>query len=93
MVFKRNVTGSYFSGSAVDGLGAVGDELTLMGRESPQFYFGDGMIEMVPKMRVSAYSVAEDWIMGEYVKTYEYSAPNHNGQPWMARFTGVWEQR
>lgn len=43
---------------------------------------------MVPKMRVSAYSVAEDWIMGEYVKTYEYSAPNHNGQPWMARFTG-----
>jgi len=43
---------------------------------------------MVPKMHVTAYSVNEDWVQGEYRKTYTYSNPNNNGQPWIAKFSG-----
>jgi hypothetical protein len=87
--FKRHIEEvSSWSGTAVDNLAKVGDEILFPGRQPPQFYYGDGMVEQRLTMKVTAYSVAEDWVMGEATFRHQYATPNNRGEPWYAQFTG-----
>lgn len=47
----------------------------MTGRESPRFYFGDDTMIDVLRVKVTAYSAIEDWIMGDTVVTHTYSTP------------------
>jgi len=53
----------------------IGDTITMTGRESPRFYFGDGTMIDVMRVKVTAYSAIEDWVMGDTVVTHTYSTP------------------
>jgi len=95
--FSRNVDTSYFKGSALDGFARVGDKVTMTGRETPMFDFGDGFEQRMDmlELTVIAYSVRENWILGEKVLPgHVYPTPNDEGRegspakPWFAKFTG-----
>ncbi len=62
--------------------------MTLTGRQTPKVYLGDTSIADVLRMKVTAYSVAEDWILGEVKITHRYNSPNDNGLPWEVQYTG-----
>ncbi len=89
--FTRKVETSYFYGSAVDGYAQLGDKITMTGRETPEFDFGDFKVikdSAILTMDVTAYSEREDWVMGKVVVVHKYDTPNNDGNPWLARFTG-----
>eukprot|EP00286_Rhodomonas_abbreviata_P022922 CAMPEP_0181315814 /NCGR_PEP_ID=MMETSP1101-20121128/15571_1 /TAXON_ID=46948 /ORGANISM="Rhodomonas abbreviata, Strain Caron Lab Isolate" /LENGTH=1134 /DNA_ID=CAMNT_0023423037 /DNA_START=135 /DNA_END=3540 /DNA_ORIENTATION=+ len=95
--FTRSVDTSYFSGSALDGYSRTGDVITMTGRETPMFDFGDGFEQRLDKleMTVIAYSVRENWFLGSTtLKGHVYPTPNNedrdglSSRPWLAKFTG-----
>ncbi|KAJ1467793.1 hypothetical protein T484DRAFT_1857553 [Baffinella frigidus] len=89
VAYKRNITDtSYWKGTAPDLLSQVGDEITLFGRQAPQFYFGDGSVQSVIKAQVTAMSVQQDWVMGAAEMTHRYATPNNKGTPWYAQLVG-----
>jgi hypothetical protein len=86
--FTRKVGTSYFYGSAIDGFAQLGDQITMTGRETPEFDFGDNKVLRKLTMDVTAFSVREDWVMGKVVVQHNYDTPSNSGNPWLARFTG-----
>jgi hypothetical protein len=86
--FTREVDTSYFYGSALDGYSQLGDQITMTGRETPQFELGDEGLITKLTMDVIAYSVSENWVMGKTVIVHKYEYPNNAGNPWLARFSG-----
>lgn len=86
--FTRKVGTSYFYGSALDGFAQLGDKITMTGRETPEFHFGDQRIQRKLTMDVTAYSEREDWVMGKVVVEHTYDTPSNSGNPWLARFSG-----
>jgi len=86
--FRRNVGTTYFHGSAPDGFAQVGDTVTLTGRQTPKVYLGDATIVDVMRMKVTSYSVAEDWIMGEVYIEHTYETPSNKGVPWEVQYSG-----
>jgi len=86
--FSREVDTSYFYGSAVDGYAQLGDKITMTGRETPEFDFGDNNLISKLTMDVTSYSVRENFVMGKVVVQHKYDTPNNAGNPWLARFTG-----
>ncbi len=66
----------------------VGDIVTLTGRQTPKVYLGDSGIANVLRMTVTAYSVAEDWILGDVTIKHVYASPSNNGMPWEVQYTG-----
>jgi len=87
-VFRRSNPTESFAGTAVDGFAQVGDTITLTGRETPRFYFGDDGFTNILKMQVKAYSTIEDWVMGDIKLKHMYPGPSDGGQPWLASFRG-----
>mmetsp|Transcript_28659 Transcript_28659/g.44878 ORF Transcript_28659/g.44878 Transcript_28659/m.44878 type:complete len:1164 (-) Transcript_28659:1820-5311(-) len=89
--FTRNVETSYFQGTAADGFAQVGDRITMTGRETPIFDFGDGIVHRLDNlvMTVIAYSESENWILGSTtLPGHTYATPNDQGTPWLAKFSG-----
>ena len=87
--FTRRITDiSTWKGTAPDGLAQVGDLVVIPGRQPPQFYFGDGTVEETLTMKVTAISVAENWVLGSLTLKHEYATTNNGGEPWYAYFTG-----
>ena len=86
--FTRKVDTSYFAGTALDGYSQLGDKITMTGRETPQFDFGDSRLINKLTMDVVSYSVRENWVMGQWKVRHSYATPNNGGNPWLARFTG-----
>ncbi len=68
---------------------SVGDIVPLTGQESPQFLYGDSGLARILKMRVTAFSIQRQWLMGEVQLTHHYSSPiSPDGSPWKAQFIG-----
>mmetsp|Transcript_68570 Transcript_68570/g.182976 ORF Transcript_68570/g.182976 Transcript_68570/m.182976 type:complete len:599 (-) Transcript_68570:27-1823(-) len=44
--------------------------------------------QYLESVRVTAYSVVEDWFMGVEVFTHTYPTPSNGGNPWEVHFTG-----
>jgi hypothetical protein len=90
VIFKRNQNSDWsFRGSAPDGLTAVGDTVTVVAREAPQFFYGDSQIERILQMRVTSISVNDDWVRGLItLPPHTYQQSNNGGKPWAAQFTG-----
>lgn len=86
--FTRKVDTSYFAGSAPDGFAQLGDKITMTGRQTPEFDFGDGRVQNKLVMTVTAYSVSEDWIMGTTTLVHAFDTLNNAGAPFESRFTG-----
>ena len=86
--FTRKVDTSYFAGTALDGYSQLGDKITMTGRETPQFDFGDSRLINKLTMDVVSYSVRENWVMGQWKVRHSYATPNNGDNPWLARFTG-----
>mmetsp|Transcript_22747 Transcript_22747/g.61858 ORF Transcript_22747/g.61858 Transcript_22747/m.61858 type:complete len:255 (+) Transcript_22747:119-883(+) len=88
VAFRRKIETAMFKGTAVDGFAQTGDIVTLFGTEDPEFNFGDSVIARSLKMKVTAYSVEEDWILGEVHLNHEYSGPTNSGLSWPVQFSG-----
>jgi len=86
--FTRKVDTSYFYGTALDGFAQLGDKITMTGRETPEFDFGDNKVLSKLTMDVMSYSARENFVMGKVVVRHKYDTPNNAGNPWLARFTG-----
>ena len=66
----------------------VGDELVLIGKEPPQFLYGDSQFASTLKMGVTAISQTQDWIMGVVKLKHVYATPNNQQRPWRAQYVG-----
>ena len=66
----------------------VGDRLLLMGKEPPQFLYGDSQFASSLHMEVTAVSQTEDWAMGVVRLKHIYATPNNEGWPWRAQYVG-----
>lgn len=86
--YTRKVETSYFAGSAPDGFAQLGDSITMTGRQTPEFDFGDGRVQNKLVMSVTSYSVREDWILGKTTLVHNFDTINNNGAPFQAKFTG-----
>ena len=86
--YTRKVDTSYFAGSAPDGFAQLGDSITMTGRQTPEFDFGDGRMKDKLVMTVTAYSEREDWIMGTTTLVHTFDTINNAGAPFLATFTG-----
>eukprot|EP00285_Hemiselmis_virescens_P006541 CAMPEP_0173378822 /NCGR_PEP_ID=MMETSP1356-20130122/1938_1 /TAXON_ID=77927 ORGANISM="Hemiselmis virescens, Strain PCC157" /NCGR_SAMPLE_ID=MMETSP1356 /ASSEMBLY_ACC=CAM_ASM_000847 /LENGTH=614 /DNA_ID=CAMNT_0014332021 /DNA_START=181 /DNA_END=2026 /DNA_ORIENTATION=- len=62
--------------------------MQINGKESPVLELGDGNMVFLEKVKITAWSQAEDWFLGEQVFRHTYDRPNNGGQPWMVVFKG-----
>uniref|UniRef100_A0A6U2IRD1 LysM domain-containing protein n=2 Tax=Hemiselmis andersenii TaxID=464988 RepID=A0A6U2IRD1_HEMAN len=82
--WRRSYSSNYFTAAQMP-------DHTLMqinGKESPVLDLGDGKMMYLEKVRITAWSQAEDWFLGEQVFRHTYDRPNNAGQPWMVSFKG-----
>jgi len=86
--YTRIVDTSYFRGSGADGYAQIGDMVVMVGRETPTFEFGDGFLADRLTMKVMAYSIESNWILGQAVFEHTYATPNNAGSPWVFKFAG-----
>jgi hypothetical protein len=84
--YRRNILTSFWK----NGQAQVGDILQMadIGIGSTTFYFGDGTFTNDLKLRVTAFSASEDWIMGELDLTHKYATPSDDGRNWVASLSG-----
>jgi len=82
--WRRSYSSNYFTAAQMP-------DHTLMqinGKESPVLDLGDGKMMYLEKVKITAWSQAEDWFLGEQVFRHTYDRPNNAGQPWMVSFKG-----
>jgi len=84
--YRRNIQSGYWK----NGQAQVGDVLLMseIGIGTSVFMFGDGFFTDELQLTVTAYSKAEDWVLGELTLTHEYAAPTDSGRPWTATLSG-----
>jgi hypothetical protein len=84
--YRRNILTSFWK----NGQAQVGDILQMadIGIGTTTFYFGDGTFTNDLKLRVTAYSASEDWILGELDLIHQYATPSDDGRSWVASLSG-----
>ena len=84
--YRRSILTSYWQ----NGNAQVGDVLLIsdIGIGPTIFDFGDGSFANTLNLKVTAYSVIEDWILGELELVHQYAAPSDSGRDWVASLSG-----